>query len=66
MPVTAMMAAKTASMVGEAKTSPQTAAVSMPLPTKAACAGSWPDPPPAMMATRFESWSVRSTTLMPG
>ena len=36
------MPASTASTEGEAKTSPQTAAVSMPRPTKPACAGSWP------------------------
>ena len=36
---------------GDAKTSPQTAAVSMPGPTKPACAGSWPEPPPETSAT---------------
>ena len=50
-PVTATMAASTASTLGEAKISPQTAAVSIPSPTKPACAGSWPEPPPEITAT---------------
>lgn len=45
--MTAWMAARTASTEGDAKISPQTAAVSMPAPTYPACAGSWPLPPPA-------------------
>ena len=36
-------------MGGEAKTSPATAAVSMPVPTYPACAGSCPLPPPVTM-----------------
>lgn len=38
--------AKIESTGGDAKTSPQIAAVSIPSPTKPACAGSWPLPPP--------------------
>ena len=38
--------ARIASTVGEAKTSPQIAAVSIPSPTYPACAGSCPLPPP--------------------
>ena len=45
------MPASTASTEGQAKTSPQTAAVSMPRPTKPACAGSCPAPPPETSAT---------------
>ena len=46
------MAASTASTLGEANTSPQTAAVSMPAPTKPAWAGSCPAPPPDTSAKR--------------
>ena len=66
LPVTATIAARTASKLGEANTSPQTAAVSMPLPTNPAWDGSWPDPPPEIIATLDEGRSVRQTTLMCG
>ena len=53
------------------RTSPQTAALSMPSPTNPACAGSWPEPPPEMMATLDLSTLerrvlARTTTLMSG
>jgi hypothetical protein len=38
--------AKIESTDGEAKTSPETAAVNIPAPTNPAWAGSWPLPPP--------------------
>jgi len=46
-PVTALRQARMASAGGDAKTSPTTAAASIPLPTYPLCAGSCPDPPPA-------------------
>src|SRR3954451_10946018 len=50
-PSTALVAASIWSGTGEVKTSPQHAASSMPRPTKPACSGSWPDPPPEMRPT---------------
>jgi hypothetical protein len=41
-----LLTARMESTVGEAKTSPQIAAVSIPSPTYPACAGSCPLPPP--------------------
>lgn len=66
MPVTARMPARTASTDGEANTSPQTAAVRRPFPTKPAWEGSWPEPPPDTRATFDLSQSKRTTTLMCG
>jgi hypothetical protein len=60
------MPASTASTEGEAKISPETAAVSMPRPTKPAWLGSCPAPPPEITATRDRSQSARSTTLISG
>jgi hypothetical protein len=60
------MAFSTASTLGEANRSPHTAAVSIPLPTNPACAGSWPEPPPEITATRLLSQSPRATILMAG
>ncbi len=54
------MAASTALADGDAKTSPQTAAVSNPAPTKPACAGSWPLPPPEMTETYLAFFTWRS------
>ena len=59
-PHTCLIAASTALTEGDAKTSPQTAALSMPSPTNPACAGSWPEPPPEMSATLFLSTLDRS------
>ena len=58
-----------ASVLGEANTSPLTATVSMPRPTYPACAGSWPAPPPVKIATfpllRNALMSARTTVLWP-
>ena len=48
---TACAAATIWSGVGEVKTWPGQAASSMPTPTKPACSGSWPEPPPEISAT---------------
>ena len=48
---TASMAAAIWSGVGEVNTWPGQAASSMPWPTKPACRGSWPEPPPDISAT---------------
>src|SRR5688572_24290273 len=48
---TASAAASIWSGVGEVKTWPGHAASSMPRPTKPACNGSWPEPPPEMRPT---------------
>jgi len=50
-PAVALMARYTASAEGEAKTSPQTAAVSIPRPTYPHWPGSCPDPPPETRET---------------
>ena len=50
-PSTAWAAASIWSGVGEVKTWPGQAASSMPTPTKPACIGSWPEPPPEISAT---------------
>ena len=50
-PSTASAAATIWSGVGEVKTSPGQAASSMPRPTKPACSGSCPEPPPEISAT---------------
>ena len=60
------MPASTAATLGEAKISPETAAVSIPVPTKPAWLGSWPAPPPETTATFAGSRSARSTTLISG
>ena len=48
---TAWAAASIWSGVGEVKTWPGQAASSMPTPTRPACIGSWPEPPPEISAT---------------
>src|SRR5215213_2583387 len=68
-PATARIAASTASGLGEVKTSPATAALSIPGPTYPACAGSCPLPPPEIRATRRSrtaAASARTTTVCPG
>lgn len=47
---------------GLAKTSPQTAAASIPFPTVPEECGSCPDPPPEMTATLDVGWSRLKTT----
>ena len=59
---TARIAATISPTGGLAKTSPHTAAVSIPLPTKPACAGSWPDPPAYVRAhvpKKKDGWDVK-------
>ena len=48
---TACAAASIWSGVGEVNTWPGQAASSMPVPTRPACIGSWPEPPPEISAT---------------
>ena len=50
-PSTVVVAASIWSGVGEVNIWPAQAASSIPKPTKPPCIGSWPDPPPEMMAT---------------
>jgi len=63
-PAAARIAHSTASLEGDANTPPHTAALSIPAPTKPACAGSWPLPPPQMTATCDLSHATLHTTLM--
>src|SRR6516225_8724779 len=58
---TASAAAIIWSGVGEVKTWPGQAASSMPTPTKPACSGSCPDPPPEISATLPGTSSARRT-----
>src|SRR6266487_423972 len=60
-PSTAFVAASIWSGTGEVKTSPGQAASSMPAPTKPPCIGSWPEPPPEMIATLPVGASLRTT-----
>src|SRR5688572_15442471 len=60
---TASAAASIWSGVGEVKTWPGHAASSMPRPTKPACNGSWPEPPPEMRPTLPRLRSRRRTNL---
>ena len=57
-----MRAASTDAVDGEAKTLPHTAADSIPSATQPACDGSWPEPPPEMIATLVLSSAARTTT----
>mgnify|MGYP006892708823 CR=1 FL=1 len=57
------MPSRTWSTEGEANTMPQTAAVRPPFPTKPAWAGSCPEPPPEMSATRSWHQSERTMTV---
>ena len=63
-PVTCLMAAKTASVGGEAKTSPTTAAASIPSPTYPANDGSCPAPPPVISISCFMLRSQKSFSRM--
>jgi hypothetical protein len=60
---TLSMPVMTCFALGDAKTSPETLAESIPLPTYEAWAGSCPEPPPERTATLLESWVESNTTL---
>src|SRR5215470_909754 len=63
---TAVAASAIWSGVGEVNTWPGQAASSMPTPTKPACSGSWPEPPPEISATLPGLGARRRTNLRSG
>src|SRR5919107_2797257 len=61
---TASVAGMIWSGVGEVKTAPGTAASSIPRPTKPACSGSWPLPPPETRPTLPATGASRRVTYL--
>ncbi len=60
-----LIASRTWSGVGEVNTAPHTAADNIPSPTKPACEGSCPLPPPQMRATFPDFSSLRAMISKP-
>lgn len=64
-PATDLMATTTSAQGGELNTSPQTAALSIPSPTRPPCAGSCPLPPPEISVTwSWRIWSMSALMTM--